>query len=150
MATALAATWVMVTNKQTVLVFSMSFEARYSFSSALKFFAFANAFACGFTFLSLLYLILFGRHGLTPVNYFVLFLHDLFMMSLVLSGVAAATAIGYIGQYGNMHAGWLKICDRVTEYCHKSTISVALSYVSLICLLTLTIISASKSRQIKV
>ncbi|XVE56511.1 hypothetical protein DITRI_Ditri04bG0016600 [Diplodiscus trichospermus] len=123
-ATALAATWVIVTSKQTVVVFGLQFYARYSYSSALRFFAFANAFACGFTSLSLLFVFFFGHHGLTPSNYYLLFLHDLFMMSLVLSGVAAGTAIGYIGRYGNSHA--------------------------VICLMVLTIISASKARHIKV
>ncbi|XVF11459.1 hypothetical protein REPUB_Repub08aG0029400 [Reevesia pubescens] len=149
-ATALAATYIVVTSKETVLVFGMSFDARYSYSPAFKFFAFANAFACGFTLLSLFFVFFFGRNGLTPTNFFLLFLHDLFMMSLVLSGVAAGTAIGYVGRYGNRHAGWFPICDHVKKYCHKVTISMILSYLSLVCLLVLTIISASKSRQIKV
>ncbi|XVF08631.1 hypothetical protein REPUB_Repub07fG0019500 [Reevesia pubescens] len=149
-ATAFAATCVMVTSKETVVVFGLTFDARYSYSSAFKFFAFANAFACGFTLLSLLFLFFFGFHGLTHTNYFVLFLHDLFMMSLVLSGVAAGTAIGYVGRYGDSHAGWMQICDRLNKFCHNVTTSMILSYLSVVCLLVLTIISASKSRHIKV
>ncbi|XP_021286687.1 CASP-like protein 1F1 [Herrania umbratica] len=149
-ATALAATWVMLTSKQTVMVFGIPFDARYSYSSAFKFFAFANALACGFTVLSLLFVFFFSRRGLTPANYFLLFLHDLLMMSLALSGVAAGTAIGYVGRFGNIHAGWLQICDRLGKFCHKVTASLIFSYLSVLCLLVLTIISASKSRQIKV
>ena len=144
-----------------------------------RFFAFANAFACGFTLLSFLFVFFFGRHGLTPTNYFLLFLHDLvmlvlyistnsfclpkmfdidirgsgplqFIMSLMLSGVAAGTAIGYVGRYGNSHTGWMQICDRLNRFCHKVTTSMILSYLSVLCLLVLTIISASKSRHIKV
>ncbi|GMI67336.1 hypothetical protein HRI_000402900 [Hibiscus trionum] len=80
-----------------------------------------------------------------------LFVHDLFMMSLMLSGVAAGTAIGYVGRYGNSHAGWMEICHRLKKYCNRATASMALSYLSVVCLLLLlTVISASKSRQIKV
>ncbi|XP_022776362.1 CASP-like protein 1F1 [Durio zibethinus] len=147
--TALAATWMIVTSKETVVVFGLSLHARYSYSSAFKFFAFANALACGFTLLSIFFVFFFGRHGLTPTNKFLLFLHDLFMMSLVLSGVAAGTAIGYVGRYGNSHAGWFQICDRLNKFCHKVTASLILSYLTVLCLLVLTIISASNSRQIK-
>jgi uncharacterized protein (TIGR01569 family) len=72
------------------------------------------------------------------------------MMSLVLAGCAAATAEGFIGRYGNSHAGWIPICDHFGKFCNKMTTSVILSYLSLSFLLMLTIISASKSRQIQV
>ncbi|GMJ04894.1 CASP-like protein 1F1 [Hibiscus trionum] len=148
MSTAFAATWTIVTAKQTVEVFGMQFDARYTYSSAFKFFAFANAFACCFTFLSLMFVFFYLRHGLTPTSFFLLFLHDLFMMSLMLSGVAAGTAIGYVGRYGNSHAGWMEICDRLEKYCDRVTASVLLAYLSVVCLLVLTVISAGKSRQI--
>ncbi|XVF54749.1 hypothetical protein PTKIN_Ptkin05aG0206400 [Pterospermum kingtungense] len=147
-AAALAATLMIVTSNQIVVVYGMTFDAKYSYSPAFKFFAIANALACGFTLLSLFFVLFFVRRGLTPSNYFLLFLHDLFMMSLVLSGVAAGTAIGYVGQYGNSHIGWFQICDRMTNFCHKVTISLLFSYVTVLFLLVLTIISAGKSRQI--
>ncbi|XWS51478.1 hypothetical protein CRYUN_Cryun12cG0179600 [Craigia yunnanensis] len=149
-ATALAATCVIITSNETVMVYGLPFDARYSYSPAFKFFVFANSFACGVTLLSFIIVFFFVRHSSTPTNYFLLFLHDLFMMSLVLSSVTAATAVGYIGQYGNSHIGWFQICDRLNKFCHKVTISMVLSYLTAICLLVLTIISASKSRQIKV
>ncbi|KAL4351287.1 hypothetical protein GQ457_06G036390 [Hibiscus cannabinus] len=148
MSTAFAATWTIVTAKQTLVIFGMQFDARYTYSSAFKFFAFANAFACCFTFISLMFVFFSLRRGLSPSSFFLLFLHDLFMMSLVLSGVAAGTAIGYVGQYGNSHAGWMEICDRLKKYCERVTTSVLLSYLSVICLVVLTVISAGKSRQI--
>ncbi|XVF49541.1 hypothetical protein PTKIN_Ptkin04bG0021100 [Pterospermum kingtungense] len=147
-ATTLAATHVTVTSRETIDFIGLKYEARYTDSSAFKFFAFANAFAGGFTLLSLLFLFFFARHGLTPTSYFLLFLHDLFVMSLVLSGVAAATAIGYVGKYGNVHAGWMQICDKFGKFCHKVTASMILSYWSVLCLLVLTIVSANKSRHI--
>ncbi|XWS37064.1 hypothetical protein CRYUN_Cryun19dG0011300 [Craigia yunnanensis] len=80
--TALAATWVIINSNETVVVYGLPFDARYSYSPAFKFFVFANAFACGFTLLSLFFLFFFARRGLTPANYFVLFLHDLVMLVL--------------------------------------------------------------------
>ncbi|KAL9422771.1 hypothetical protein AB3S75_034949 [Citrus x aurantiifolia] len=140
-ATALAATWVILTSKQHLVIFGIPFDARYSYSSAFKFFAFANVAASAFSLLSLLYLLI------VPANYFLLFLHDLFTMSLLLAGCAAATAVGYIGRYGNEHIGWMAICEQFGKFCNKVTASVILSYLSFLCLLVLTIISASRSRQ---
>jgi len=71
-------------------------------------------------------------------------------MSLVLGGCAAATVIGSLGKYGNSHTGWMQICDHFGKFCKRATTSVAFSYFSLVCLLILTITSASKSRQIQV
>ncbi|XP_059433369.1 CASP-like protein 1F1 [Corylus avellana] len=149
-ATALAATWVMLTSRQSTEIFGITFDARYSYSSTCKFFAFANAVACAFVLLSLLFVLFFCRQGPNPSNHYYLFLHDLFMMSLVLAGCAAATAEGFIGRYGNSHAGWTPICDHFGKFCNKMTTSVILSYLSLSFLFMLTIISASKSRQIQV
>ncbi|KAK8499884.1 hypothetical protein V6N13_060943 [Hibiscus sabdariffa] len=144
--TTLAAACVIFNAKQTVDVMGMSFDAKYSYSSAFKFFAFANAVACGFTFLSLVIVMFFSRHGLNAFIYFIFFLQDLLMMSLVLSGVVAGTAIGLIGRDGNIKTGWLKICNRFEKYCNQVTTSLVLSYVAMICLLVLTITSAAKSR----
>lgn len=71
-------------------------------------------------------------------------------MSLVLAGCAAATAIGFIGKYGDSHTGWMPICDHFGRFCDRGTISMIFSYLSLVLLLTLTVTSASKSRQIQV
>ncbi|GMJ13990.1 CASP-like protein 1F1 [Hibiscus trionum] len=144
--TALAAACVIFNAKQTVDVMGMSFDAKYSYSPAFKFFAFANAIACGFTSLSLVIVMFFSRHGLNASIYFMFFLHDLVMMSLVLSGVVAGTAIGAVGRDGNSKTGWLKICNRFEKYCNRVTTSLILSYVAMICLLVLTITSAAKSR----
>ncbi|XP_039063535.1 CASP-like protein 1F2 [Hibiscus syriacus] len=144
--TALAAACVIFNAKQTVDVMGMSFDAKYTYSPAFKFFAFANAIACGFTFLSLVMVMLFSRHGFTASVYFMFFLHDLLMMSLVLSGVVAGTVIGAVGRDGNSKTGWLKVCNRFEKYCRQVSTSLILSYVAMICLLVLTITSAAKFR----
>lgn len=72
------------------------------------------------------------------------------MVLLVLAGCAAASAIGYVGRYGNDHSGWSPICDHFAKFCKRITNSVILSYLAVFFLLMLTITSASKSRQIQV
>ncbi|XP_062114905.1 CASP-like protein 1F1 [Humulus lupulus] len=149
-ATTLAATWTILTSKQNILIIGMTFKARYSYSPALKFLAMANGIACAFSAISFFLVIFLRRFFFNPANYFFLFLHDLMMLLLVLAGCAAATAIGYVGQYGNSHSGWSPICDHFQKYCKRVTASLAVSYFSVLFFLMLTIISASKSRQIQV
>lgn len=69
------------------------------------------------------------------------------MMVLVVSACAAATAIGYVGKYGNSHTGWTPICDHFGKFCHRVTTSVAISYLAVLCLLILTIISATPPKR---
>lgn len=146
----ITATCVMVSAKQTTEVFGMKLDARYSYSSAFKFFAFANGVACAFSVLSLFLTFVLGRQVSKVANFFFLFLHDLLMMSLVLAGCAAATAIGYVGRYGYQRTGWMPICDNFGKFCDRVTTAVVFSYLSFVLLLILTIISAIQSRQSQV
>lgn len=149
-AASFASTWLMLTNKQTIDIGGFVLDANYSYSPEFKFLSYANIVVGAFSFLSLLFLVLVGRRSSNPTYYFILFLHDLALMSLVLGGCAAATVIGSLGKYGNSHTGWMQICDHFGKFCKRATTSVTFSYLSLVCLLILTITSASKSRQIQV
>ncbi|KAF4362621.1 hypothetical protein G4B88_026183 [Cannabis sativa] len=85
-ATTLAATWTILTSKQTILIIGMSFSARYSYSPALKFLALANGIACAFSAISFVFVVFLRRTFFNPANYFFLFLHDLvfFLITRVL------------------------------------------------------------------
>ncbi|KAJ8559765.1 hypothetical protein K7X08_003823 [Anisodus acutangulus] len=146
----LASTWILLTSKQTVTVFGLEMDARYSYSPIFKFFALANMIGCAFSVLSLFLAFVVGHKGLDPKNSFYMFLHDLIVLALLLAGCAAATAVGYVGKYGEMHSGWMPICEHVSKFCHKVTSSVMLSYFAVLFYLCLAIISANQSRQIQV
>lgn len=63
-----------------------------------------------------------------------------------MSAFSAATSEGYIGKYGNTHAGWLPICGYVHGYCNRGTLSLAFSFASFLLLFILTVLSASAAR----
>lgn len=69
---------------------------------------------------------------------------------LLVAGCGAATAIAQVGKYGNSYTGWIPICDNFEKFCHKLATSLILSYLTAICYLLLTIISANKARQVPV
>ncbi|MCD7460050.1 hypothetical protein HAX54_042750 [Datura stramonium] len=140
----LGAVWRILTSKQVLF---LGFAARYTYSPSMKFFAYANITGCATSVLSLfLVLICFYKKHLDSNKYFYLFLHDLLVLGLLVAGSAAATAIGYVGKYGQKHSGWEPICSFVAKFCHKVTVSVTLSYIAIIFYLCLTVISANQSR----
>lgn len=146
----LTATCIILNSNETLIVFTVEVDARYSYSPALKFFAYANIIGCAFSVFSLFLASIFGRKGLHPNKYFCLFIHDMIMMALLLAGTASAATIGYIGEYGLIHSGWMPICDSVAKFCHKIIASVIFSFFGVIFYLSLAVISAIQSRKIQV
>ncbi|XP_065874851.1 CASP-like protein 1F2 [Euphorbia lathyris] len=144
----LASAWIIITNKQTIEIGVFTMDAKYNYSPTSKFLAYANIIVCVLSLFSLFFLCFIGRYGWSPARFFFLFLHDMVMMSLILAGCSAATAIGYLGKYGNAHSGWMPVCDHFEKFCKRGTVSLALSYLAFAFLITLTVTSASKSRQI--
>ncbi|XP_009618375.1 CASP-like protein 1F1 [Nicotiana tomentosiformis] len=134
------------TSKQVLF---LGFDARYTYSPSMKFFAYANVSGCALSVVSLFLALMCCQKPRDSNKYFYLFLHDLFVFGVLVAGSAAATAIGYVGKYGQKHSGWEPICIFVTKFCHKVTVSLTLSYIAIIIYLCLTIISANQSRQIK-
>ncbi|RDX96143.1 CASP-like protein 1F2, partial [Mucuna pruriens] len=134
---------VMVTNNQTVLIFALRFQAHFYYSPSLKFFVAANAVVAVSSLLMLIINFLLKHHS--SQNYrFLLFLHDMVMTVLLIAGCAAASAIGYVGQFGEDHVGWQPICDHVRKFCKTNLVSLLLSYFAFFAYLGLTILSAYK------
>ncbi|KAF5456969.1 hypothetical protein F2P56_021113 [Juglans regia] len=140
-----AAISVTVTSGQSVVILGFTFKARYSYSSAMRFLLGVDAVVCAFSALSLIFVyLLLNRSGSHLTNYFYLFLHDMVMTVLMISGCAAATAVGYIGRYGEERIGWGAVCGRIGKFCNRNLVSLVLSYLTFLAYLALAIISASK------
>ncbi|CAN4089297.1 unnamed protein product [Withania somnifera] len=141
----LSAFWRIVTSKEVII---LGLDARYTYSPSLKFFAYANIIGSA-SFVLSLFIVLIGccKKHLDSNKYFYLFLHDLFVLGLLVAGSAAGTAIGFVGKYGQKHSGWEPICTIVPKFCHKVILSLTLSYIAIFFYLCLTIISANQSRQ---
>ncbi|GAA0143160.1 hypothetical protein LIER_03910 [Lithospermum erythrorhizon] len=144
--TTLVATWLILTSREKVVIFGMTADASYKYSSAYRFFAYANLIAFISSVLSLLVTIIIGNTAFNPNKYFYLFLHDLILTVLLMAGCAAATAIGFVGTYGNGHIGWMKICDNFGKFCNRVTLSIGFSYVCVGIYFLLAIVSANISR----
>lgn len=65
-------------------------------------------------------------------------------MLLLISGCAAASAVGYVSKYGEEKANWAPICGIVSKFCNRVMISLVLSYLGFFSYLALTIMAAKK------
>ncbi|KAK9271600.1 hypothetical protein L1049_001962 [Liquidambar formosana] len=139
----LVAVCVMVTSGQTVFAYGIPFDAQYKYASALRFLVVVDAVACALSLLSLVFVCVFGRSASNPRNYFFVFLHDIVIMVLVISGCAAATAIGYVGRYGQPRMGWMAICSYASNFCDRTVISVVFSFMAFLSFLALTVTPAT-------
>ncbi|KAI4378505.1 hypothetical protein MLD38_015975 [Melastoma candidum] len=136
-----AATYVMVTSKQSTVVYGIPLQAQYNYASAFKFFVYANGIACGLSVLSLIVALALCVRGSRASDSFFLPTIDLLVMSLVMAGFAAATAVGYIGKYGESHIGWMSICDNVAIFCRRVTTSVIASFIAFFLLKVIAIMT---------
>ncbi|KAK9136260.1 hypothetical protein Syun_015590 [Stephania yunnanensis] len=111
----------------TTVVYGLTVDAKYSYSSAFKYFVAANAGASLLSLLGLIciFLPLQGRHKHLSV-----FLLDLLVMMGAVSGCSAAAAFGWVGKYGNTHTGWMAICDKFSAFCNRSQNSVGIAVVA--------------------
>ncbi|KAK3026754.1 hypothetical protein RJ639_042207 [Escallonia herrerae] len=137
-----AAIIMMVMSKESVSLLGTVLQARYTYSSAFRYKLGADAVVCTLSLFSLIPFYVFSRPKSDPSNYFYLLLPDLVFTVLMISGCAAATAIGYVGHHGQSQTGWMPICGQVNNFCDKVMLSIVLSYLAFLCFLVLTIMAA--------
>ncbi|KAK4771744.1 hypothetical protein SAY86_013519 [Trapa natans] len=145
-ASTLVAIFVMVTSRESVVIFGFTLKARYHYSSSLRFLLGVDSAVLAFSVLSAAFLCGLSRSGEQQSfrHYFLLFLHDLVMTVLMISGCSAATAIGYVSRYGEDKMGWHSVCNWIEYFCNRVLVSVVLSYLAFFCYFALTITSAHK------
>ncbi|CAK9172004.1 unnamed protein product [Ilex paraguariensis] len=140
----LSAIATMVTSAQSISIFGIDMQARYTYSSAFRFKVGADAVVCACSFMSLILVSALNHPKSNTGNYFYALLHDMVTMVLAISGCAAATAVGYVGRFGQSQTGWMAICDHMGKFCGKVMLSLLFSYLAFFSLFTLTIMAAYK------
>lgn len=132
---------VMGTNKQmAMLPIVGALPAKYQYSPAFVFFVAANAVACAYTVLSLIFSVT-GKLANSTLPAFLLSVTDLVMVALVSAGASAAAAIAYVGYKGNSHTQWGKVCGIYDRFCHHGSGAIISSFIGLIIFVVLTAIS---------
>lgn len=66
------------------------------------------------------------------------------IVALASSGDGAATFMAQLGKNGNSHARWNKICDKFGKFCDHGGGALIASYVGLLLLVVITVLSIIK------
>ncbi|KAL9258166.1 CASP-like protein [Drosera capensis] len=139
--TSAVSAYLMLTSKEEAVVYGISMSARYNYSPAFKYAGYINIVASASALISLIITTVQVRKGILT-SYFLVFLHDLVMTSLLVGGCAAAAAIGYVGKHGCEEAGWSAICNHFGSFCNRIATSVVVGFASTFFFLLLVIFSA--------
>lgn len=66
------------------------------------------------------------------------------IMPLASAGDGAAAFMSELGRNGNSHARWAKICDKFGTYCNRGGGALIASFIGIILLLIITVMSITK------
>ena len=78
------------------------------------------------------------------INYFYWLFWEQLIVVLAAAGDGAAVFMAELGKHGNSHARWNKICDKFQTFCDHGSGALIASFIGLILLLIINIISIAK------
>lgn len=114
---------VQVTIADTLPPLQVPVTAKMSYSSAFVYFVVANAMACAFSVVSLAAC----RKRSAVV---LLMIGDLVVMALLFSAVGASAEFGILGERGNSHVRWGKVCHVYNKFCERAMAAVIVSLIA--------------------
>ncbi|XP_050288012.1 CASP-like protein 1B2 [Quercus robur] len=148
-----SATIVMALNKQTnTLVVATignnpikaSLTAKFQHTPAFVFFVVANSMASFHNLLILVVEIVGHKIDYKGLRLAIIAILDMLIVVLAAAGDGAAVFMAELGKNGNSHARWNKICDKFQTFCDHGSGALIASFVGLILLLIINIISIAK------
>ncbi|KAK7359063.1 hypothetical protein VNO77_01009 [Canavalia gladiata] len=148
-----SATLVMATNKQTKnLVVStigntpitITLTAKFQHTPAFIFFVIVNGIASLYNLVVIAMDILGPQYDYKGLRSGLIAILDVMIMALAATGDGAATFMAELGRNGNSHAKWEKICDKFEAYCNRGGGALAASFIGIIFLLIVTVMSINK------
>jgi hypothetical protein len=69
------------------------------------------------------------------------------IMVLLATGAATAASMAELGKNGNLHTHWNPICNKFGSFCTRVGVSLVSSFVGVVLMLALNLISAAAMRQ---
>ncbi|KAL6884682.1 hypothetical protein ACP4OV_010618 [Aristida adscensionis] len=115
--------------------------AKWSYSTAFVYFVVANAMVCAFSAVALAAC---RRRGAAVA----VMVGDLLALALLFSAVGAAAEFGILGERGNSHVRWAKVCNVYGRFCERAMAAVIVSMLAAfanLVLLMLTILDVHKN-----
>ncbi|XP_027348605.1 CASP-like protein 1B1 [Abrus precatorius] len=148
-----SATLVMALNKQTKSLvvatigttpITITLTAKFQHTPAFIFFVIVNAIASLYNLAVITMDILGPQYDYKGLRLGLIAILDVMTMALAATGDGAATFMAELGRNGNSHARWDKICDKFEAYCNRGAAALVASFVGIILLLIVTVMSINK------
>ncbi|KAF8676418.1 hypothetical protein HU200_046964 [Digitaria exilis] len=130
-----------ITLADTLPPLEVPVTAKWSYSSAFVYFVVANAMVCLFSAAALASCR--RRGAVVPVM-----VGDLLALALLFSAVGAAAEFGILGERGNSHVRWAKVCNVYGAFCERAMAAVIVSLLAAfanLVMLMLTILTIHKN-----
>ncbi|TKY60187.1 CASP protein 1B1 [Spatholobus suberectus] len=148
-----SATLIMALNKQTKNLvvatigtnpITISLTAKFQHTPAFIFFVIVNGIASLYNLVVIAVDILGPQYDYKGLRLGLIAILDVMTMALAATGDGAATFMAELGRNGNSHTRWDKICDKFEAYCNRGGAALAASFVGIILLLVVTVMSIAK------
>ncbi|XP_030480802.1 CASP-like protein 1B2 [Cannabis sativa] len=148
-----SATIVMALNKEkkTLVVATIgtspvtaTLTAKFQYDPAFVFFVVANGLASLHNLLMIALDIFKHKLSDKGLCLVIIPIFDMLIVALAAAGDGAATFMAELGKNGNSHARWNKICDKFGTYCERGEGALIASFIGLILLLVITVLSILK------
>ncbi|XP_050221303.1 CASP-like protein 1B1 [Mercurialis annua] len=148
-----AATVAMATNKQTksftvatigTTPIQASLTAKFQHTPAFVFFVIANGMASVHNLVMMALQIFAHKFDYKRLHHVTIAILDMLTVGLISGGVNAAVFMAELGKNGNSHAKWNQICDKFERYCSQGGAAIIASFIGLLFMLIITIISILK------
>ncbi|KAI7729217.1 hypothetical protein M8C21_015699 [Ambrosia artemisiifolia] len=146
----LAAAAVMGTTDQNLPFFTQffQFQASYDDFPTFTFFLAGNAITCAYLVLSLPFSIVCIVRPHVIGARMLLLIFDTLALALTISAASAAAAIVYLAHNGNPGTNWPALCQQFNEFCPRVSGAVVGSFLAVLILVVLVILSAAALRRI--
>ncbi|KAG2588729.1 CASP-like protein 1E1 [Panicum virgatum] len=132
---------IQITLADTLPPLQVPVTAKWSYSSAFVYFVVANAMVCVFSAAALA--ACRRRGAVVPVM-----VGDLLALALLFSAVGAAAEFGILGERGNSHVRWARVCNVYGAFCERAMAAVIVSLLAAfanLVMLMLTILAIHKN-----
>ncbi|XP_020215484.1 CASP-like protein 1B1 [Cajanus cajan] len=148
-----SATLLMALNKQTknlvvatigTTPVTIPLTAKFNHTPAFIFFVIVNGIASVYSLMVIAVDILGPQYDYKGLRLGLIAILDVMIMALAATGDGAATFMAELGRNGNSHARWEKICDKFEAYCNRGGGALVASFIGIILLLVVTVMSITK------
>ncbi|CAJ2632095.1 unnamed protein product [Trifolium pratense] len=128
----LTATIIVGVDKETKIIsyseLQFKVTAKWEYMSAIVFFLVSNAIGCSYAAICMVISTIARING-NKTTLLIITVLDLIIMALLFSANGAGAAVGVLGQKGNSHVQWMKVCNIFDAYCRHTTVALVLSII---------------------